>query len=572
MHVHSFNQGVADFLAAHLPNNKLLTRLLGVSDDESAQLQQMYLKIFELMFLHVKHVHEQESSLHRRLASSASAVVENASKKAASASSSSSSSTSLIGSLDASSTRKQVQTVLRAVQSFVERLNAALVHVNGLLSAEGFLRVVIDLLSHADLQVRRKAVQLLTEKILSEREQIQRRDVNHFVELLPRLVSLIEENQSDADSSNSDDETERAVTVQTCLLALDNMIGAFSTKLPSPDAFVEVIPVVISCLSHRSNAVLSSSLLCLATSVAELQTHIIPHFPSFFPLTLSLLERSLVALKRKKEESTRALASTPSESSSVSKKSKSVSSSSSKRNSSDDESDDDSGDAQSDDESDSSSSFDDNGLALVVESALTCTETVVTNLPQFISSHISTLLKLLLHPVLVQETSLGTSTSTTVSSSSIAAQASVVSTLSALAEKVPARLLLPAVFQSLRQCINNGDQSTMRLFGFLAQICSSLNKEDVRQHHKSIFKFYLVAFDTRRLLRSKFVSIDAIEISIVQSFIALVVKLNESQLKPLFLKVLEWVGLAVMGSASTPSASSPATNDDDDSSPAGPRT
>lgn len=38
-------------------------------------------------------------------------------------------------------------------------------------------------------------------------------------------------------------------------------------------------------------------------------------------------------------------------------------------------------------------------------------------------------------------------------------------------------------------------------------------------------------------------SIDAVESACVRAFLALVVKLNEQQLKPLFLKLIEWVGL-----------------------------
>lgn len=133
-------------------------------------MQQMYLKMFELMFLHLKHLHEQETTLHRRLASSSSSSASSSaasatsssqsaksSSKKSSASSSSSSSwylpTSLVAALSSTATRKEVQSVLRGVTGLAERLNAALVHVNALLSAEGFLRVVIDLLGHADSQV-----------------------------------------------------------------------------------------------------------------------------------------------------------------------------------------------------------------------------------------------------------------------------------------------------------------------------------------------------------------------------------------------------------------------------------
>ena len=50
----------------------------------------------------------------------------------------------------------------------------------------------------------------------------------------------------------------------------------------------------------------------------------------------------------------------------------------------------------------------------------------------------------------------------------------VQSTLGALAERVPARLLLPAVFAAYRQCAANGSASAVRLLDFLAQIVAQV--------------------------------------------------------------------------------------------------
>lgn len=270
-----------------------------------------------------------------------------------------------------------------------------------------------------------------------------------------------------------------------------------------------------------------------------------------------------------------------------------------------------------DEASSSSSSFDDNGLALVIESALTAVEMVVSSLPQFLSAHIATLLKLLLHPALMTGKDLlvfliysnhscqfnfpfASSFSNPRFGSDLfghgqlifsgvvrlgavdterAGRESAVAPAAARCLPVAASVhqqwrcgtvfffisgLFPSII-SLQLVVNCLMfhflliflfQSTIRLFSFLSQICAAFNKEDVRQHHKSVFKFFLVAFDTRRLFGTKLLSIDTVENAMVQSFLSLVVKLNESQLKPLFLKVLEWVGLAGVGAvtASSPSA------------------
>lgn len=63
---------------------------------------------------------------------------------------------------------------------------------------------------------------------------------------LPRLSSFDQISESEA-------ETERAVTVQTCLLAIDNMTAAFAGKLSMPDAFVDLTPVVITYVRFFSS-------------------------------------------------------------------------------------------------------------------------------------------------------------------------------------------------------------------------------------------------------------------------------------------------------------------------------
>ena len=61
-------------------------------------------------------------------------------------------------------------------------------------------------------------------------------------------------------------------------------------------------------------------------------------------------------------------------------------------------------------------------------------------------------------------------------------------------------------------------------------------------HYKQIFKFFLLAFDIRRTYSGKFdnVEIDELESAMINVFLDLVMKLNETLFKPLYLKIVDW--------------------------------
>ena len=67
-------------------------------------------------------------------------------------------------------------------------------------------------------------------------------------------------------------------------------------------------------------------------------------------------------------------------------------------------------------------------------------------------------------------------------------------------------------------------------------------RDAITSHYKQIFKFFLISFDIRHLHSKKLGGEDTnvVENSIIDSFIQLVIKLNESLFKPLFLKTVDW--------------------------------
>jgi hypothetical protein len=93
-----------------------------------------------------------------------------------------------------------------------------------------------------------------------------------------------------------------------------------------------------------------------------------------------------------------------------------------------------------------------------------------------------------------------------------------------------------------------------------------LDKDGVSQHYKQLFQFFVLSFDLRRVHGSKFANVSVIEEAMMTSFLALVLKLNETQLRAIFLKLLEWLGpppvfahlddFAITSSSSSSSSSS----------------
>ena len=146
----------------------------------------------------------------------------------------------------------------------------------------------------------------------------------------------------------------------------------------------------------------------------------------------------------------------------------------------------------------------------------------------------------------------------------------------ALVAQVPARLLLPALFQSFPHVLAQSmpvpptaanDSITeaaspvvlanaaplVQLFQFLGSVCSRLSEEEVETHYRHIFKFLLAGFDLRRRLtdfdpqssaRVPESTVRAVEEAVCTCFVALVLRLSEAQLKPVFMKLISWLGFS----------------------------
>ncbi|KAI8359067.1 hypothetical protein EDC96DRAFT_609191 [Choanephora cucurbitarum] len=175
---------------------------------------------------------------------------------------------------------------------------------------------------------------------------------------------------------------------------------------------------------------------------------------------------------------------------------------------------------------------------------ITALETIVTVLPHFISPYINKILNGLLHPSIHNFDPSQTQKATI--------ESKAVSVLTQLATNVAPRVLLTPVFAFYDTAVKNGKKSVLALYSVVSQAIRTMSRDVMTSHYKQLFKFFLTAFDVRRLHDKHFDDADLSEIegSVITAFLDLVMKLNETLFKPLFLKVVDWATVELGNSTS----------------------
>ncbi|XP_047070750.1 uncharacterized protein At3g06530-like [Lolium rigidum] len=109
-----------------------------------------------------------------------------------------------------------------------------------------------------------------------------------------------------------------------------------------------------------------------------------------------------------------------------------------------------------------------------------------------------------------------------------------------LTERVPVRLILSPLlilFPSATKC---GEASLSLTFQMIGSLVSTMDRLAVGTYHTKIYEHCLVALDLRRQQLDSLKNVNLVEESIIQTIIALTMKLTESTFRPLFLRSLEW--------------------------------
>ena len=108
--------------------------------------------------------------------------------------------------------------------------------------------------------------------------------------------------------------------------------------------------------------------------------------------------------------------------------------------------------------------------------------------------------------------------------------------------QVPLRFVMPAIFNIQERVMSTDDLNTGAYFRILREIIRQMKGESITAYHKQLFKLFLGAFDDVNCLSQVHSAEDseAAEVSMFEAFTNLVMKMNESMFKPLFLKLVDW--------------------------------
>ncbi|NXF05257.1 HEAT1 protein, partial [Smithornis capensis] len=154
--------------------------------------------------------------------------------------------------------------------------------VNALLPTETFIPVIGGLMMNQLPSVRRKAMDLLNNKV-QQRTKWQKSQILQLLELVPELIAIVK-------CKRKEEEEEQAINRQTALFSLKLLCKGFGTENPVP--FVPVLKTAIDLISSEKEEknVMGSALLCIAEVTCTLKAQAIPQLPRLMPALLKTLK------------------------------------------------------------------------------------------------------------------------------------------------------------------------------------------------------------------------------------------------------------------------------------------
>ncbi|XP_036133561.1 HEAT repeat-containing protein 1 isoform X1 [Molossus molossus] len=156
--------------------------------------------------------------------------------------------------------------------------------VNALLPTETFIPVIRGLLSNPLPSVRRKAMDLLNNK-LQQKASWKKKTVCHFLQLVPVLLAIVQRKKRGTE--------EQAVNRQTALYTLKLLCKNFGVENPEP--FVPVLNTAVKLIAPEKRDeknVVGSALLCVAEVASTLGALAVPQLPSLMPSLLTTMKNT----------------------------------------------------------------------------------------------------------------------------------------------------------------------------------------------------------------------------------------------------------------------------------------
>uniref|UniRef100_A0A667YWY5 HEAT repeat-containing protein 1 n=1 Tax=Myripristis murdjan TaxID=586833 RepID=A0A667YWY5_9TELE len=160
----------------------------------------------------------------------------------------------------------------------------ALDKVNALLPTDTFITVMKGLMGNQLPSVRRKAMELLNNK-LQHRTQWEEPQVTVLLQLSGNLLSIVGKGHGKV----AEEEEEQAVNRQTALYSLKLLCRSFGSG--HQEAFVPVLAAAVELVTSpdEEKNVVGSALLCIAEVVSTLKALAIPQLPRLMPAVLHAL-------------------------------------------------------------------------------------------------------------------------------------------------------------------------------------------------------------------------------------------------------------------------------------------
>ncbi|XP_062938968.1 HEAT repeat-containing protein 1 isoform X2 [Cynocephalus volans] len=156
--------------------------------------------------------------------------------------------------------------------------------VNALLPTETFIPVIRGLVCNPLPSVRRKALDLLNNK-LQQNAHWKEKTVYRFLKLVPVLLAIVQ--------GGKEAEEEQAINRQMALYTLKLLCKNFGAGHPEP--FVPVLDAAVNLISperREERNVLGSALLCVAEVASTLEALAIPQLPRLMPSLLATLRNT----------------------------------------------------------------------------------------------------------------------------------------------------------------------------------------------------------------------------------------------------------------------------------------
>jgi len=107
---------------------------------------------------------------------------------------------------------------------------------------------------------------------------------------------------------------------------------------------------------------------------------------------------------------------------------------------------------------------------------------------------------------------------------------------------IPARVMVNNIIPMLNQCKEYGRVSLEALFQMVEIMIVNIKREELSSLQKSIFKFFQNAFEIRETVGKDMEEedLEAVEETMIDTFMKLVMRMNETMFKPVYVKILEW--------------------------------